>query len=776
MSRQELQVRARQEFSKRLDLMKYHAGLEPMRNGLIRTRPSTGKFFFAIDELASRVRILRQHLSAEVDTAVAEADEICSHRFRLLGYEALDYGLNIDWHLDAVHGKRAPLKPWYKIHFLDFAEVGDHKIIWELNRHQHLVVLAKAWCFTREEKYVTELVDQWYSWQRANPYPLGVNWASSLEVAFRSLSWLWVRALLADCRSLPANFEQDCLRVFAVNGRHIERYLSSYFSPNTHLLGEAAALFFTGTLCPQIDAAQRWLDEGWRILLREAERQVHPDGVYFEPSLYYHVYALDLFLHARLLAESNGISGPGGMDATLNKMLDVVRAVSQAGSPAGFGDDDGGRVFNPRRNLSEHLRDPLAIGAVLFGRDDLKSAAGLTEESVWLLGERALSLVQKAVSESKCEPAAFGSGGIYVMASSEVRPEQLAMHAGGRGTRNGHAHADALRLTVSFSGQQWLIDPGTFCYVGPGNDRDLFRGTAAHNTLRVDGLDQAVPGGPFGWQSFPASQVETWLAGKIFSFFSGSHDGYCRLPDPVVHRRSVFHLHGSFWLVRDEVEGRELHDVEVLWHFAPDLELVKASDGFLARAQFPSERDQPLTELRLALLPAKNAGWSSELSSGQVSPVYGKKEDAVVMRSSARVRLPAEQATLLVPSANSSRQPGSFIAVGAEDPVRAYQYQDSGRIHLMIFADANQRSWSLGPWGSNAKFLFFSAEHGQVRQLIACKSSFVKLGEKNIFEHPGIIDRFEWRRKDSGEEIFSSDPNAAWSFLPDALESGQLLL
>ncbi len=71
------------------------------------------------------------------------------HRFDLLGYTDLDFGDPIDWHLDPVHHKQSPRKPWYKIPFLDFNQVGDHKIIWELNRHQHLVTLAQAWHYTK---------------------------------------------------------------------------------------------------------------------------------------------------------------------------------------------------------------------------------------------------------------------------------------------------------------------------------------------------------------------------------------------------------------------------------------------------------------------------------------------------------------------------------------------------------------------------------------------------------------------------------------------------
>ena len=82
-------------------------------------------------------------------TSLAAAEKICQHRFDLLGYKDLDFGAPIDWHFDPVHHKRAPRKPWHQIPFLDFYQIGDHKIIWELNRHQHLVTLAQA-CFRDE--------------------------------------------------------------------------------------------------------------------------------------------------------------------------------------------------------------------------------------------------------------------------------------------------------------------------------------------------------------------------------------------------------------------------------------------------------------------------------------------------------------------------------------------------------------------------------------------------------------------------------------------------
>jgi hypothetical protein len=762
----ELHTRVQQEVHKRLDLALYRAGA---RNGSKLDPSDCGcsappQFFFAKQEIAGRARLLRDHLPSEVGSLVREADEICQHRFRLLGYDNLDYGADIDWHLDAVHGKRAPLKPWFKIQFLNFDEVGDHKVIWELNRHQHLVTLAKAWSLTGEERYVTELVKQWYAWQLANPYPIGINWGSSLEVAFRSLSWLWMRTLIANCPAVPDTFKADLLDALALNGRYIEKYLSTYFSPNTHLLGEAVALFFIGTLCPQVESAERWRGEGWRIVVQEAERQVRPDGVYFEQSLYYHVYALDFFLHARLLAARNGMEIPSSLDQVLGKMLDVLRALSQAGPPDGFGDDDGGRLFNPRRNRAEHLSDPLAVGAAMFQREDLKPAATLTEESIWLFGERAVSFLGKTDHDSRADlkSDAFVAGGIYVMASSGESAQQMTIDAGPQGIgHSGHGHADALSVRLSLNGRRWLVDPGAFCYMG--NERNQFRGTSAHNTLLVDGVDQAVPEGPFAWSSLPSVHVDRWIEGKTFTFFAGNHTGYSRLPDPVLHRRFIFHLQDGFWLVRDVVEGRGTHQLETFWHFAPDLELVKSGNAFVAQLKQPSQEDT-----RLALLPMQDSGGTSEVQSGFVSPAYGSKVQAAIVASKIQAQLPAGHASLLTPLLHPSSEPGRLLSVSNAD-VQAYRYDGLGQSHLMIFAGEKQ-NWSFGPWTSDARFLYCRLEDNYVTHFILCDGSFVKLKEQSVFAHRDRVERLEWTKRD-GAQAFCSKDAAAKDFSENVLGS-----
>src|SRR5207249_7956634 len=98
--------------------------------------------------------------------------------------------------------------------------------------------LAKAYRITADDRYARELKELWYDWQRKNPYPIGINWASTLEVAFRAHSWLWAAFLLEGTAADSVPFRAAMAQAIAQAAWFIERFLSTYFAPNTHLLGE----------------------------------------------------------------------------------------------------------------------------------------------------------------------------------------------------------------------------------------------------------------------------------------------------------------------------------------------------------------------------------------------------------------------------------------------------------------------------------------------------------------------------------------------------------
>ncbi len=736
----EVTFRVRQQFQNRMEGLLLSLGVQPGTDGLLEEAPakSQAKFFFSPAERSEIAGIIRTRLPREAEEIIARAERICAHRFDLLGYQDLDFGADIDWQVDPVHGKHAPLKPWYGIPYLDADVVGDSKIVWELNRHQHLVALGRAYQLTGRERYAEEFVRQFYHWRERNPYPMGINWTSALEVAFRSVSWLWARELFAGSPALTAEFHHDLLIALGVHGRYIERNLSRYFSRNTHLIGEAVALFFIGVLCPELKDAARWQALGTKTLLEEAQFQVRGDGGYFEQSTYYHVYALDFFLHARALAARNQISDLDALDHTIVAMLEYLSALAQGGPPPRWGDDDGGRLFDQPRNRSEHLLDPLSTGAVLCGRGDFKVLAGnLREETLWLLGPSAAEKFDKLVAApGEGRSHAFAETGAYVLADPGLR---LVMDAGPMGiARGGHGHADALAVTVTADGREWLEDRGTFAYTNSAEWRNAFRGTAAHNTLTIDGRDQSQPVGPFAWSDLTATQVERWVTGRHFDFVMASHGGY----SPQRHRRAVFFVKPDFWLVADSIEGNGEHSLQLNWHAVTNCEMKDGAAVLGAGGQ------------SFAIVPVNDAAWRTQIADSWTSPNYGARRPTEVVRCSAKLALPAHVATVLLPQAG--KQVGTLERLPSDGSVIAYRYNTGHDQHLWVFSNAPD-TWAVGEFSSDARVFYSRRNASGFTRAVLCDGSFAGVNGKTILSAERRCASIEWARSESGQELYCSE-------------------
>jgi hypothetical protein len=309
-------------------------------------RSAVPRYCPALHDRERTVSALLANAPAAAEATRLQAERVLMGHFDLLGFEGLHFGRPIDWHFDPVNRVRAPRDHWSTIRYLDPGVAGDHKVIWELNRHQFLVTLGQAYWLSGDERYAEgalQLVDAWID---ANPPRIGINWASSLEIAFRALSWLWLLALVRGAGCLTPRRLVRMMDGLALSARHVERFLSTYFSPNTHLTGEALGLFAIGTLCPELRDAARWRARGAEILDREVSRHVLPDGVYFERSTYYHRYTVDIYLHYLVLAQSTGAPMGNGVREAAERLLDHLMHITRPdGTIPLIGDDDGGRLL-----------------------------------------------------------------------------------------------------------------------------------------------------------------------------------------------------------------------------------------------------------------------------------------------------------------------------------------------------------------------------------------------------------------------------------------------
>src|SRR5215213_7630376 len=170
-----------------LKLMRSPSTEELLKHLRTRAEPRFFASFAAKDETISELR--RRWPEAEREI-LNTADRISEGTFNLLGLRDLNLGTSIDWHLEPISGKRTPLCHWSQLNYLDAQLAGDKKITWELNRHQYFLTLGRAYWLTGDERYAQLFVSHVTSWMDHNPPKLGINWASSLEIAFRSISWL----------------------------------------------------------------------------------------------------------------------------------------------------------------------------------------------------------------------------------------------------------------------------------------------------------------------------------------------------------------------------------------------------------------------------------------------------------------------------------------------------------------------------------------------------------------------------------------------------------
>jgi hypothetical protein len=612
--------------------------------------------------LAGVPDLLRRRHPCHVEQLVVRAEGLLRGEFDLLGYRALRFGSPIDWHLDPVARRRAPRVHWSRIDPLDANVVGDSKVVWELNRHQWMVTLAQAFMASGDERYAAACEGLLPDWRRENPRGVGINWASSLEVALRLISWCWTIALLEAASGLRPQLAEEAALGIAEHAAHVARYLSRYFSPNTHLTGEALGLVYAGSVLTHCPEAEAWREQGTAILVDEAARQVLADGVYFEQATCYQRYTAEILLHLHWLAGAAGRPLPESVTDATQRVLDFLLAVRHGdGSLPSIGDADGGWLLPLERRAPDDLRGVFGLAAALFSRPDYAWASGATPPEVaWMLGREgtaAYEALQPRPPER--DPSRlFEAGGYAVMSDGwGSSAHRLILDVGPLGCpiSAGHGHADLLAIECSVFGQRCVVDPGTYAYTKDAAWRDHFRSARAHSVPTADGREPALPAGAFAWRSRPAAQLRQWLSTPRFDYADAEHAAFAAAGAPLRLRRRVLFAKPRFFLVLDELSGKGEHALEMGFQFAPLPLRVAAGEWLLA--ELGSGRGLALRCFgSLAVERSVHEGEVDPIG-GWVSPDYGLLVKAPLLRLVVRGRLPLRVLTVLVPMADVAAPP-----------------------------------------------------------------------------------------------------------------------
>jgi hypothetical protein len=412
------------------------------------------------------------------------------------------------------------------------------------------------------------------SWIDTNPLQHGLNWFYPLEISIRLLAWTVAFQFF---RSSP-EFREKAGKAFLKSLWQQADFLSGHLQttrndvPNNHMMAELVGLVLVGSVFPEFRAAAAWCETGLRLLTQQATAQTHSDGVNKEQAIGYHRFVAELLLLIVARSRQSALPHESILENTLERMLDyVLFTLTPVGTAPLWGDSDYGRVLGLGQNKDFwDFRPILSAGAALFGRPDWKFASGrFDEEAFWLLGSEGLDTWEKLdVRPPQQTSCAFPHAGLYVIRDTWAGDTDVAFFRCGPFGLGGeehcaHAHCDLLSFVLWVNGQPILEDSGTYIYSGTW--RNHFRLTSAHNTVMVDGREQAIPKPYFNWRQVPEAKCIDWTGERVIGTLTYS--------GPVMFMRELAHPQSGVWHLVDKFKGHDEHVMEWFFHFVTGLDL-----------------------------------------------------------------------------------------------------------------------------------------------------------------------------------------------------------
>lgn len=487
-------------------------------------------------------------------------------------------GFEFDWHHDYCNGRQVERSFATAMNIRDTAVVGDIKYVWEPSRFQHLSFLAFA---ANAEEHSDYIVRSLESWLDANPYLSGVHWTSSLELAERVISWAFLYPRIANHVARDQNFRRRWLDSIYLHLSRIHRKLSLYSSANNHLIGELVGLFVGASCFNFWPECSSWRDRAQKLLEREICLQVGEDGVNREQAMSYHLFTMELFLLAFAIGRNTGSPFTKEYVQRLRGMAGFVDAVATSdGDLPWYGDSDDARGFLLSEDESG-LEVAMQLAGLLFAEPQWLRLRSTATAAARALVPDLLGSLDQIPHGSASSRELFPDTGLACVRSHDNNI-RLLMDFGPLGFIGtaAHGHADALSIWLSLDNEYFLVDAGTYAYHSHPAWRTFFRGTAAHNTARVDGRNQSEMAGRFLWSARANTRLLQFEENSGKVTLEAEHDGYLRLDDPVIHRRRVsFDRATGNVSVEDTFRCTGRHEVELFFHLHEDANVLAISDG-----------------------------------------------------------------------------------------------------------------------------------------------------------------------------------------------------
>jgi hypothetical protein len=549
-----------------------------------------------------------------------------AHCFYPIFESSVDIFKDIDWHLDVSTGRRFPRT---FSHAIDIRsdKYGSAKHVWEVNRMQFLLHIAWLFKTTGQQKYLVLFCHHLGMWKDANPYLVGVNWYSNIEVNLRLICWFFCWDLL-DIDGLRK--ENPIVDSFVAE---IWNYLirdhacfsykhpSFYSSANNHLIAEYAGLFIAACKwnIPHRNSRLKYAQKG---LEREILKQNTSEGVNREEAAEYIQFIDDFFLIAAVVGDATGHPFSAAYKDRLHAMAHYMDAMldMNCNYPM-YGDGDDGFVLRPDAGGHfNNFKSLLVSFATYFGDSSFKREGLAWDEKNEILlgkeGHEKFDALPVAPISSLDGNRFFAESGHFVFRKAEradagavARETYMHFDAAPLGYLSiaAHGHADALSFILHVDGNPVIVDPGTFTYHTHKDLRRYFVSTLAHNTVCVNGKNQAEQAGPTMWLKH--YKVNVVSNDETQGFVEATHNGY--ESEGVSHKRRVeFNRDTEEFVITDILRCGRKSSLEIPFHLHPSATVNL--NGSVAEISVPGSRRVVMEFDDKRSYEIREDGWYSE--------------------------------------------------------------------------------------------------------------------------------------------------------------------
>lgn len=493
----------------------------------------------------------------------------------------LDIYSKINWHKDPLTLKEFPLIQSKKINTRG-SKFGDAKYVWEINRLTFLLIFALNYNSTKEQKYLDIFQKQLNSWIDDNPYLIGVNWYSNIEVNLRLILWFFCWEVLDVNKIILENKEFEkfviakWLPTIYLHCSYSYENPSKYSSANNHLISEYSGLFIASNYW-QFKESPQWKKYAFGGLEKEIKKQHSNNGINKEQAAEYIQFITDFFIMPLVIADKQKQNiFSENYKTCCKKIIDYIFDFTdtKCNYPK-YGDEDDGIVLKVDFPNFNNFHSLILTGYNLFKDEKyLSKIVGFDNKNNLIFPEKVLDSVEK--TKANFNSSFFPEEGHFVYKAETRDGKEIyiyfkATNLGYLGTA-AHGHADALSFILYFNGKPIIVDPGTYTYYGNENYRKYFKGTFAHNTIRIDKKDQAHYGGSMLWLNHYKCQILESKYDEDGFVIEASHNGYNKIG--VEHRRKIIFSKKSFEIIIIDkvfVTDNSEHNLELPFHFHPSV-------------------------------------------------------------------------------------------------------------------------------------------------------------------------------------------------------------